>query len=305
MSLFAKASTRPLLVAAGLDPEVAILFRNRPDEDMATWRAVKAIGDRVRATHGTDVHWGDWPAEPAAIAALQAALADHAGHRRRHDFAWALVHYGLRDAATFAALHPWDRVMFDWQERGLDADRVIELTRAAGFEPLAGSTSRACVDGWIRDPVRAMGCAQSLVGSLFEPCLTGMMLALNCEPPGHAGALRDLARLASPPVDVAASEDCADDEDEYVVDYTVDGEASSFRCTLRDGRPDTHGLLDAFDALMARLGRAERAFEFALPRQDDGACATFVVQDGARFAACNRVLGLPLEPRTAGLAGPR
>ena len=306
MTLFAKPSTRPLLLAAGLDPEVAILRVRWPDENLGIWRAVKAIGDRVRAAHGTDVHWGGWPAEPATIAALQAALADHSGERPGQHIAWALIHFGLRDAATFAAAHPWDRLMFEWQARGLDADRVIALTQAAGFEPLASSRARAGVDAWIDDPVRAMGCALSLVGSLFEPCLTGMMLELNCEPPGHDELLRNLAKLASPPLHLEAAEaGNDDDEDEWRVDYEAGGERSSFACVMRDGHPDAGAVLDEFDALMARQGRGERAFQFAMPREDNGPWAVFVVQDGTRFAQCNRVLGLPLEPRGPGPGGPR
>ena len=306
MSLFAKASTRPLLVAAGLDPEVAILRANRfPDEDMAVRRAVDAISKRVRAAHGADVHWGDWPAEPGTIAALQAALPDNAGDRRGHDIAWALIHYGLRDAATFAALHPWDRLMFEWQAKGLDEAGVSAVLQDAGFAPLAPPPAGKGLDPWIRDPVRGMGCGWSLVGSIFEAQLHVAALYSNCEPPRHARLLQDLARHASPPVELEASEHGLEGEHDYHVDYAIDGERHGFDCTGWHEWPDTARVLDEFDAAMARLGRPERVFHFATPREEDAGWGFFVVHDGARFAACNRVLGLPLEPRVAGLAGPR
>lgn len=59
---------------------------------------------------------GTWPAQPALLAAMRAALADQRGNYAGDHLAYCLVRCGCREPDTMAGLCAWDAQLFRWQE---------------------------------------------------------------------------------------------------------------------------------------------------------------------------------------------
>ena len=56
-----------------------------------------------------------------------------------------------------SALHPWEGLMFEWQQRRASAPRIALMLRDGGLEKPLKPASLEALDGWIADPVKALG----------------------------------------------------------------------------------------------------------------------------------------------------
>lgn len=84
------------------------------------------------------------------------------------------------------------------------------------------------------------------------------------------------------------------------VRFTYAGRAHEFFVESEGTWMDADAVLDAVDAFMADIGRAERVFQFAATRCDSGEYPLFLVADPARFVPLAARLGIPLHERARG-----
>src|SRR4051794_24258028 len=150
-----KPGTRPLLRLAGLDAERP--FVSRDDENDALWTVVLALMMRYHLDPDPESRRSTGPSDPQVLQALRASLGENFGLEAGEHLAWALVHYGCRQKPTLASLPPWERLMFEWQERHATTPRVALLLRAVGFSATLQKETLESLDGWIADPATVLG----------------------------------------------------------------------------------------------------------------------------------------------------
>ena len=128
-----KPGTRPLLRLAGLEADRP--FVSRDDENHAIWTAASVLLMRCHLHPDPEARREDGgPADNQVLAGLRAALPEHFGDEAAGYIAWALVYYGCRQKPTLASLHPWERLMFEWQERRGSAPRIALMLRQASLD---------------------------------------------------------------------------------------------------------------------------------------------------------------------------
>lgn len=97
-----------------------------------------------------------WPATPALMDALRAALLDQRGNYAGERLAFALVRCGCRAPATITALNRWDALPFRWHAAGLTTATLLARLREAGMAGAVSDADLAKMDGWLRDPASAV-----------------------------------------------------------------------------------------------------------------------------------------------------
>ena len=327
MEITPSPATQALLRLAGFDTEFPYVDRaglGARVSDVAT-----AVGNAIHAAHGREVYLGAWPVDAAMVAAMRAVLPEFLDHYAGASLAHALVRFGERDAAVIAALHPWDRLGFDWRERGLSGADVDARIQAAGFDAL-NAEQRATVDGWVADPLTAMGQACNEVPQLLGERIVYGTLRSDDYTPAHDELFTALVGALRPPIDVNAVFQREDDGPRWVsegesvlmradgqvgtttlpvlgprdgarwiVEYELDGAARSFEAAMAGGTwMDVPAVLAHVDALMRELGRPERVAQFAFSRDSGPEWGFFALHDAATFAALARDLRWPLvDPR--------
>ena len=156
-----KPGTRPLLRLAGLDADRA--FVSRDDEIHVIWTVASVLLMRFHLHPDVEARREAGINDAQVVAALRAALPEHFGDEAGGYIAWALIYYGCRQKPTLASLHPWERLMFEWQERRGSAPRIALMLRQGGLDrPLEPATLEA-VDRWINLPASALGNASGTV----------------------------------------------------------------------------------------------------------------------------------------------
>ena len=127
-----KPGTRPLLRLAGLDAVRA--FVSRADEAHVIWTAVMAFMLRLYQEPDGKARRESGPTDSQVVTALRAVLQENFGSEAADYVSWALVRYGCRQKPTMTALHPWEGLLFEWQQRKASTPRIALMLRDASFE---------------------------------------------------------------------------------------------------------------------------------------------------------------------------
>jgi hypothetical protein len=291
-----KPGTRPLLRLAGLDAERP--FVSRDDEIHVIWTVASVLLMRFHLHPDVEARREAGINDAQVVAALRAALPEHFGDEAGGYIAWALIYYGCRQKPTLASLHPWERLMFEWQERRGSAPRIALMLRQGGLDrPLEPATLES-VDRWINLPAAALGSASAIVKALF-----GTRLVLRDVI--HDDALHAVSELfqdllgslpVPPAVDGARLRPAAvPSGTRWVVEIDRRGApAETIDAAATNASMDVDGVAAAVDTLLERLGRPERVFRLEPGRDRNGELATFVVADGIRFMELVWRLRLPV-----------
>ena len=290
-----KPGTRPLLRLAGLDAVRA--FVSRAEEAHVIWTAVLAFMLRLYQEPDAKARRESGPTDSQVVAALRVVLSENFGGEAADYASWALVRYGCRQKPTMAALHPWEGLMFEWQQRRASAPRIALMLRDAGFDRPLKSSALESLDGWITDPVTALGEATSLVEALFGERLVSYNLHDDGSTPAHdalfgalVASLLPEARLLELRQALVRGADGA----VWRVEYKLDGVGHRFEARANGSALDADGVMLGVDQLLERLGRSERAYRLAPGRYNNGAMGTFVLADGNKFPEIAWRLRLPL-----------
>jgi hypothetical protein len=290
-----KPGTRPLLRLAGLDAVRA--FVSRADEAHVIWTAVMALMLRLYADPDAKTRRESGPTDSQIVAALRAVLSENFGSESADYASWALVRYGCRQKPTMSALHPWEGLMFEWQQRKASAPRIALMLRDGGFEQPIKPASLEAIDGWVTDPVQALGAATDIIEALFGERLVSYNLHDDGTTPAHdtlfgglVASLLPQARLAGLRQNLVRGDKGA----VWRVEYEFEGEARVFEAPTNGSTLDVDAVMAAVDSLLERLGRPERVYRLAPGRYNNGETGTFVVVDANRFPEVAWRLRLPL-----------
>ena len=280
---------------AGLDAVRA--FVSRAEEAHVIWTAVLAFMLRLYQEPDAKARRESGPTDSQVVTALRAALSENFGAEAADYISWALVRYGCRQKPTMAALHPWEGLMFEWQQRKASAPRIALMLRDGGFEKPLKSASLEALDGWVTYPVKALGEATNLIEALFGERLVSYNLHDDGSPPSHdilfgglVASLLPQARLTELREALVRGEDGA----VWRVEYSFEGRPGGFDARANGSAMDVDAVMLAVDELLERLGRAERTYRLAPGRYNNGETGTFVLADAGRFPEIAWRLRLPL-----------
>jgi hypothetical protein len=289
-----KPGTRPLLRLAGLDAMRA--YVSRAEEAHAIWSAVLAVLLRLHQEPDAQARRESGPTDSQVVAALRVVLSDHFGTEAADYASWALVRYGCRQKPTMAALHPWEGLMFEWQQRRATAPRIALMLRDAGLDKPLTSTALECIDRWVADPAAALGEATGIIEALFGDRLVSYDLRDDGSAPAHDTLFGGLVASALPQARLArlsqARQRGADAA--WRVEYTFADTVGSFEARPKGALMDVDAVMGAVDDLLARIGRPERVYRLAPGRGNNGEAGTFIVADSVRFPEIAWRLRMPL-----------
>ena len=299
-----KPGTRPLLRLAGLDAVRA--FVSRAEETHVIWTAVVALMLRLYQEPDAKVRRESGPTDSQVVAALRVVLGENFGSESADYTSWALVRYGCRQKATMAALHPWEGLMFEWQQRRASAPRIALMLRDAGLDKPLKSASLESLDGWVTDPVKALGEATEIIEALFGERLVSYDLHDDGTTPAHDTLFGGLVASLLPQGRLQHLRQTlvrGDERATWRVEYTFEDETALFEATASGSTLDVDSVMSGVDALMERIGRPERVYRLAPGRYNNGETGVFVLADANRFPEIAWRLRLPLlrSPSVAGL----
>ena len=290
-----KPGTRPLLRLAGLDAVRA--FVSRAEEVHVIWTAVVSLMLRLYQEPDAKVRRESGPTDSQVVTALRAVLGENFGTESADYASWALVRYGCRQKPTMAALHPWEGLMFEWQQRRASAPRIALMLRDAGFDKPLKAASLEALDGWVGDPVKALGEATAIIEALFGERLVSYDLHDDGSTPAHetlfAGLVASLipqARLQQLRQSLVRTDEVA----VWRVEYTYEDQPGVFEARAAGSALDVDAVMGAVDALLERIGRTERTYRLAPGRYNNGEIGVFVVVDSSKFPEVAWRLRLPL-----------
>ena len=290
-----KPGTRPLLRLAGLDAVRA--FVSRADEAHVIWTAVMALMLRLYAEPDAKTRRESGPTDSQVVTALRVVLSENFGSEAADYASWALVRYGCRQKPTMAALHPWEGLMFEWQQRKASAPRIAIMLRDGGFEKPIKPASLEALDGWVTDPVKALGEATEIIEALFGERLVSYNLHDDGTTPAHdtlfgglVASLLPQARLAGLRQSLVRGESGA----VWRIEYEYEGEVRAFEAPANGSTMDVDAVMLAVDDLLERIGRPERVYRLAPGRYNNGETGTFVIVDANKFPEIAWRLRLPL-----------
>ena len=300
-----KPGTRPLLRLAGLDAVRA--FVSRAEEAHVIWTAVLALMLRLYQEPDAKARRESGPTDSQVVTALRVVLSENFGSEAADYASWALVRFGCRQKATMAALHPWEGLIFEWQQRRASAPRIALMLRDAGLDKPLKSAALEAIDGWVTDPVTALGAATSIIETLFGERLVSYNLHDDGTTPAHdalfgglVASLLPEARLLQLRQNLVRGEDGA----VWRVEYIHDGVEHRFEARANGSAMDVDAVMQGVDELLANLGRIERVYRLAPGRYNNGETGAFVAADGNKFPEIAWRLRLPLlrSPSVSGLS---
>jgi len=300
-----KPGTRPLLRLAGLDAVRA--FVSRAEEAHVIWTAVLALMLRLYQEPDAKARRESGPTDSQVVTALRVVLSENFGSEAADYASWALVRFGCRQKATMAALHPWEGLIFEWQQRRASAPRIALMLRDAGLDKPLKSAALEAIDGWVTDPVAALGAATSIIETLFGERLVSYNLHDDGTTPAHdalfgglVASLLPEARLLQLRQNLVRGEDGA----VWRVEYIHDGVEHRFEARANGSAMDVDAVMQGVDELLANLGRIERVYRLAPGRYNNGETGAFVAADGNKFPEIAWRLRLPLlrSPSVSGLS---
>jgi len=290
-----KPGTRPLLRLAGLDAVRA--FVSRADEAHVIWTAVMSLMLRLYQEPDAKTRRESGPTDSQVVTALRVVLGENFGSEAADYVSWVLVRYGCRQKPTMAALHPWEGLMFEWQQRKASAPRIALMLRDGGFEQPLKPASLERLDGWVTDPVKALGEATDIIEALFGERLVSYDLHDDGTPPAHETLFGGLVASILPQARLAGLRQSltrAEGRAVWRVEYGFEGTNHVFDAQADGSTMDVDAVMLAVDRLLEGLGRPERVYRLAPGRYNNGESGTFVVVDAARFPEVAWRLRLPL-----------
>jgi hypothetical protein len=290
-----KPGTRPLLRLAGLDAVRA--FVSRADEAHVIWTAVMSLMLRLYQEPDAKTRRESGPTDSQVVTALRVVLGENFGGEAADYVSWALVRYGCRQKPTMAALHPWEGLMFEWQQRKASAPRIALMLRDGGFDTPLKPASLERLDGWVNDPVKSLGEATDIIEALFGERLVSYDLHDDGTPPAHETLFGGLVASILPQarlVDLRQNLTRVEGRAVWRVEYGFEGASRVFDAQADGSTMDVDAVMLAVDDLLERLGRPERVYRLAPGRYNNGETGTFVVVDAARFPEVAWRLRLPL-----------
>jgi len=290
-----KPGTRPLLRLAGLDAVRA--FVSRAEEAHVIWTAVMAFMLRLYQEPDGKARRESGPTDSQVVTALRAVLQENFGSEPADYVAWCLVRYGCRQKPTMSALHPWEGLLFEWQQRKASTPRIALMLRDAGFERPLTPQALEALDGWITDPVSALGAATDIIEALFGERLVSYNLHDDGSTPSHDVLFGGLVASLMPHAKLALLRQSLVRQDEgavWRVEYTYEGRERHFDVKAEGSTMDVDGVMQGVDDLLESIGRHERTYRLAPGRYNNGETGTFVVVDGQRFPEIAWRLRLPL-----------
>ena len=279
----------------GLDAVRA--FVSRAEEAHVIWTAVLALMLRLYQEPEAKARRESGPTDSQVVAALRVVLGENFGSEAADYTSWALVRYGCRQKPTMAALHPWEGLMFEWQQRRASAPRIALMLRDGGLDKPLKPAALESIDGWVTDPVTALGEATSIVEALFGERLVSYNLHDDGSTPAHDALFAALVASLLPEgwlQQVRQSLVRGEDGAFWRIEYTLDGVEQRFEARASGSAMDVDGVMQAVDELLERTGRRERVYRLAPGRYNNGETGAFVLGDGVKFPEIAWRLRLPL-----------
>jgi hypothetical protein len=290
-----KPGTRPLLRLAGLD--AVRVFVSRADEAHVIWTAVLALMLRLYQEPDAKVRRESGPTDSQVVTALRVVLGENFGGEAADYVSWALVRYGCRQKPTMAALHVWEGLMFEWQQRRASAPRIALMLRDGGLDKPLKAASLEALDGWVNDPVKALGEATDIVEALFGERLVEYNLHDDGATPAHDALFAALVTSVVPTAQlVLLRQSLLRGEDGAVwrVETTYENSEYRFDAPASGSAMDVDAVMAGVDDLLERSGRPERVYRLAPARYNNGETGMFIVVDATRFPEVAWRLRLPL-----------
>ena len=187
--------------------------------------------------------------------------------------------------------------MFEWQQRRASAPRIALMLRDGGFDKPIKPASLEAIDGWVTDPVKALGEATEIIEALFGERLVSYNLHDDGSTPAHEILFAGLVASLIPQARLQQLRQSAVRTDEGVVwrvEYTYEDQPGVFEARAAGSTLDVDAVMVAVDALLERIGRVERTFRLAPGRYNNGEIGVFVVVDANKFPEVAWRLRLPL-----------
>ena len=262
------------------------------------WTAVMALMMRLYQEPDAQARRESGPTDSQVVTALRVVLGENFGTEGADYASWALVRYGCRQKPTMSALHAWEGLMFEWQQRRASAPRIALMLRDGGFDVPLKPAALEALDGWVTDPVKALGEASSIVEALFGERLVTYDLHDDGTTPAHETLFGGLVASILPHGRLSELHQALHRGEDGVsfwrIDYTFEGSEGHFDARVNGSALDVDAVMGAVDALLQRHDRADRVYRLAPGRYNNGETGTFVVADGNRFPEVAWRLRLPL-----------
>jgi hypothetical protein len=290
-----KPGTRPLLRLAGLD--AVRVFVSRADEAHVIWTAALALMLRLYQDPDAKTRRESGPTDSQVVTALRVVLGENFGGEAADYASWVLVRYGCRQKPTMAALHVWEGLMFEWQQRRASAPRIALMLRDGGLDKPLKSAALEAIDGWVTDPVKALGEATDIIEALFGERLVEYNLHDDGSTPAHDVLFGMLVTSVIPSARlVLLRQSLLRGEDGAVwrVEYSYDNVERRFDAQTNGSAMDVDAVMAGVDDLLERSGRPERIYRLAPGRYNNGEMGMFIAVDSARFPEVAWRLRLPL-----------
>lgn len=236
----------------------------------------------------------DWPAEPPLLQALRLAVEEHTGQEISQHLAYALVRCGCRNPQTLSALHPWDALLFRWNEAGLSAQDLWQKFQQAGAAGQPGAADFLRLDEWLARPGTALVNFGVGVSHLSATILKGRVfvgsLYHNGGQPDYAGLVEEMARHSQPALPITNIQ--VRSGSDWEIHFQLEGKAEVCRVAGDDTWLNDDGLAREFERVAAR---PQRILRFAQGRSNDGSFwGRYIVADPQPFRAVCAELGIPL-----------
>ncbi len=290
-----KPGTRPLLRLAGLDGVRAFVSRN--EESHVIWTAVLSLLLRLYQEPDAKARRDNGPTDSQVLSGLRTALGENFGSESADYISWCLVRYGCRQKPTMTALHPWEGLMFEWQQRKASAPRISLMLREGGLEKPLKAAALEAIDGWVTDPVSALGEASVIVDALFGDRLVSFNLHDDGGTPSHDLLFKALVASADPSATLVLPRQSlqrGEDGAFWRVEYTHEDANYAFDAVANGSVLDVDAVMAGVDGLLERNGRPERVYRLAPGRANNGEMGVFIAVDAGKFPEIAWRLRMPL-----------
>ena len=215
-----KPSTHQLIKLMGWASE---RFKSVEDESYLLHRIVVDVSNRIYAAIGEErFRNGIWPVDRGLVTAVREALPDHPRGYAGEDLAYLLVRAGESDREVLERLHPWDGLMFRWQEQQLTPSDVALILREAGVRDAMSATHLSRIAAWMAQPLTALGNFDQILNALFD--LEHRLVYACVRDPGyelaHDQLFKQLLERAMPPIVIEKVTQQSSNAAESLIDVT-------------------------------------------------------------------------------------
>ena len=281
---------------------------------------------------------GTWPASPALLSALRAALSDQRGNYAGDKLAYCLVRCSCRQPETISGLCAWDSQLFLWRDAGLSAEDLLNKFQSIGAAGNPQIEDLQRLNHWLSDPGAALAHYSSgnlaetvlkgkiIYGRLYSDELSPKYVELFQEFAAHTVPALPISNVIQKPLEdepeditekvQAQMADIIPDELKNIpifqypetfwqIDFDFEGTTNTVYVSGDFTWVNDAGLALQFDNILAQLGRSERVIRLGDGRNDTGSSwGLFIIADPLPFAALCNELGIPLNDFTGALSKP-